>query len=122
MWMTANPFPRWSENSSVLFGDKGYISKKPLEEFLHTFNVQLVTGIRSSMKNTLMPLMDQLLLRTRAIVKTIIDQLKNIFQIEHSRHRSPINFLANLNCGLIPYRHQPEKPSLNRGTLPVPLA
>lgn len=96
-----------------LFADKGYISKKLFEELLRTFNVQLVTGIRSNMKNVLMPLMDKLLLRKRAIIETIIDQLKNISQIEHSRHRSPVNFLVNLLSGLIAYCHQPKKPSLN---------
>jgi DDE family transposase len=84
-----------------LFADKGYLSKKLFEELLRAFNVQLVTGIRSNMKNILMPLMDKLLLRKRAMVETIIDQLKNISQIEHSRHRRPINFLVNLICGLI---------------------
>lgn len=105
-----------------LFADKGYISKKLAEELLRTFNVQLVTGIRSNMKNVLMPLMDKLLLRKGAIVETIIDQLKNISQIEHSRHRSPINFLVNLLCALIAYCHQPKKPSLNLGTLPALIA
>ena len=84
-----------------LFADKGCISKKLHEEFLRTFNIQLVTGIRSNMKNILMPLTDKFLLRKRAIIETLIDQLKNISQIEYSRHRSPINFLVNLICGLI---------------------
>jgi hypothetical protein len=105
-----------------LFGDKGYLSKKLSEDLLRTFQVQLVTGIRSNMKNVLMPLMDKLLLRKRAITETIIDQLKNISQIEHSRHRSPVNFLVNLICGLIAYCHQPKKPSLNLGTLPALIA
>ena len=102
-----------------LFGDKGYLSKKLFEELLKTFNVQLITGIRSNMKNKLVPLIDKLLLRKRAISETIIDQLKNISQIEHSRHRSPINFLVNLLSGLIAYCHRPKKPSLNLGTLPA---
>ena len=105
-----------------LFGDKGYLSKKLFEELLRTFNIQLITGIRSNMKNQLMSLMDKLLLRKRAISETIIDQLKNISQIEHSRHRSPINFLVNLICGLIAYCHQPKKPSLHLRTLPALLA
>jgi len=105
-----------------LFADKGYISQKLFEELLLTFNVQLVTGVRSNMKNMLMPLMDKLLLRKRSIIETIIDQLKNISQIEHSRHRSPINFLVNLICGLIAYCHQPKKPSLGLGTLPALVA
>lgn len=102
-----------------LFGDKGYLSKKLFEELWRTFQVQLITGIRSNMKNQLMPLMDKLLLRKRAISESIIDQLKNISQIEHSRHRSPVNFLVNLLCGLIAYCHQPKKPSLHLGTLPA---
>jgi hypothetical protein len=105
-----------------LFADKGYISKQLFEELLRTFNVQLITGIRSNMQNVLMPLMDKILLRKRAIVETIIDQLKNISQIEHSRHRSPINFLVNLICGLIAYCCQPRKPSLGLGTLPALIA
>jgi hypothetical protein len=64
------------------------------------------------MKNRLMALSDKLLLRKRAIIETINDQLKNISQIEHTRHRSPINFLVNLVSGLIAYTHQPKKPSL----------
>jgi len=105
-----------------LFADKGYISKQLFEELFLTFNVQLITGIRSNMQNVLMPLMDKILLRKRAIVETIIDQLKNISQIEHSRHRSPINFLVNLICGLIAYCCQPKKPSLGLGTLPALIA
>lgn len=105
-----------------LFADKGYLSKKLTEELLRTFNIHLVTGIRSNMKNVLMPMMDKLLLRKRAIVETIIDQLKNISQIEHSRHRSPINFLVNLICGLIAYCRQPKKPSLGLGSLPALIA
>jgi len=53
-----------------LFADKGYISQKLFEELLQTFHVQLITGIRSNMKNQLMPLMDKLLLRKRAIAET----------------------------------------------------
>jgi hypothetical protein len=66
------------------------------------------------MKNVLMPLEDKLLLRRRAIIESesVVDQLKNVSQIEHTRHRSPANFLVNLLCGLIAYTHQPKKPSL----------
>lgn len=95
-----------------LFGDKGYLSQKLREELRRTFKVELITKLRRNMKNQLMPLADRLLLRKRAIVETIIDQLKNISQIEHTRHRSLTSFLANLLCGLIAYCHQPKKPSL----------
>ncbi len=105
-----------------LFADKGYSSKALQEELRRTFRVQLVTGVRSNMKNALMSLMDKLLLRKRAIIETIIDQLKNVSHIEHSRHRSPVNFLVNLLCGLIAYCRQPKKPSLGLGTLPALIA
>jgi hypothetical protein len=64
-----------------------------------------------------MDLSDQILLRKRALVETVIDPLKNISQIEHLRHRSMTNFMVNLICGLIAYAHQPKKPSLGRDTL-----
>jgi len=56
--------------------------------------------------------MDKLLLRKRSIIETVNDQLKNISQIEHTRHRSPQNFLINLLSGIAAYGLQPKKPSL----------
>ena len=101
-----------------LLADKGYISQALFEQLLETFGLQLITGVKKNMKNRLMPLADKLLLRQRAIVETIIDQLKNISQIEHTRHRSFFNYLVNLLCGLIAYCHQPKKPSLGLEALP----
>jgi hypothetical protein len=95
-----------------LFADKGYVSQALFQALLDTFGLQLITKLKKNMKNRLMPLADKLLLRQRAIVETIIDQLKNISQIEHSRHRSFLNFMVNLLCGLIAYCLQPKKPSL----------
>lgn len=94
-----------------LIGDKGYISQK-LFAGLMEHGLQLITKLKKNMKNKLMPFIDKLLLRKRGIIETIFDQLKNISQIEHSRHRSPINFLVNLFAGLIAYSLQPKKPSL----------
>lgn len=100
-----------------LIADRGYISKKLSQELKATLGLDLITKLRSNMKNQLLPLADKLLLRKRAIIETIIDQLKNISQIEHTRHRSPVNFLVNLLCGLIAYCHQPKKPALRDETL-----
>ena len=94
-----------------LFGDKGYISAELFTE-LWERGLQLITHIRHNMTNRLMPLMDKILLRKRSLIETVNDQLKNISQIEHTRHRSPTNFLVNLVAGLIQYTHQPKKPSL----------
>ena len=99
-----------------LFGDKGYISQA-LFELLFEAGIQLVTGIRKNMKNRLVPLLDKLLSRKRSIIETINDQLKNISQIEHTRHRSVTNFMVNLVAGLAAYTHQEKKPSLNLADL-----
>ena len=94
-----------------LFADKGYISQA-LFETLFDHNLQLITKLKRNMRNKLMPLLDKLLLRKRSIIETITDQLKNISQIEHSRHRSLWNFFGNLVAGLIAYTWRPNKPSL----------
>ena len=100
-----------------LFGDMAYLSQPVFEQLMQQ-GVHLITKLKSNMKNKLMVMTDKLLLRKRSIIETINDQLKNISQIEHSRHRSPLNFLVNLVSGLIAYTHQPTKPSLNLSLFP----
>jgi Transposase DDE domain len=95
-----------------LFGDRGYISQALFEQ-LWERGVQLITKLRKNMKNKLLPLFDKLLLRKRLIIETVNDQLKNISQIEHSRHSSPFNFFVNLMAGLVAYTFREKKPSLN---------
>jgi len=94
-----------------LFGDKGYISAE-LAKKLFERGLQLFTTIKSNMKQKLMSIRDKLLLRKRSIIETVNDQLKNISQIEYTRHRSPQNFLINLLSGIVAYGLQPKKPSL----------
>nr|WP_199399510.1 transposase [Candidatus Enterovibrio escacola] len=53
-----------------------------------------------------MKLWDSLMFRKRFIIKTVFDQLKNISQIEYSRHRSYISFMGNVLAGLIVYSFQ----------------
>lgn len=81
-----------------LLGDKGYISQS-LFERLWKRGLHLLTGIRTNMKNYLMPIFDKLLLRKRFIVETLFDRLKSGMGLEHTRHRSPINaFVHILSC------------------------
>jgi hypothetical protein len=108
-----HPVPKLAKGLlGKLVGDKGYLSLPLAQHLLVTQGLQLITKLRKNMHNRLLDWSDKLLLRKRAIIETITDQLKNISQIEHSRHRSPINFLVNLIAGLIAYCHQPKKPSL----------
>jgi hypothetical protein len=97
-----------------LIGDKGYISHELGEQLWQHHHLQLLTRLRKNMANSLISLLDKALIRKRAVIESIHDQLKNISQIEHSRHRSPANFLVNLIGGLIAYCLQPIKPSMNR--------
>lgn len=68
---------------------------------------------RSNMRGRLMPLKERLMSRKRVLIESVNDQLKNVSQIAHTRHRSPTNFMVNLLAGLIAYTWQPNKPSLN---------
>lgn len=95
-----------------LFGDKGYVSQ-PLFETLYGNGLQLVTKLKKKMKHRLLSIFDKIMLRKRAIIESVIDQLKNISQVEHSRHRSVANCFVNLIAGLIAYTYREKKPSLN---------
>jgi len=95
-----------------LYGDKGYISQA-LGDKLRAKGLQLFTTARKNMKPKMISLWDRVMLRKRFLIETIFDQLKNISQIEHSRHRSPISFMLEVAAGLIAYIYQPKKPSLN---------
>ena len=97
-----------------LFGDKGYISADLAKRLLKQ-GLELFTSLRSNMKQKILKLTDKILLRKRSIIETVNDQLKNISQIEHTRHRSTENFLINLLAGIAAYSHQPKKPSINLG-------
>ncbi|MEM9667070.1 MAG: IS982 family transposase [Bacteroidota bacterium] len=119
-----SPVPEMVEGiEGKLYGDKGYISQV-LAEQLREGGLELITPLRKNMKPKMLHLFDKLMLRKRALIETVNDQLKNISQICHTRHRSPQNFLANLLGGLIAYCFQPKKPSLSlvpseRGMLPA---
>ena len=95
-----------------LFGDKGYLSKE-LFQSLFANGIHLVTKLRKNMKTKLVtPIQDAFYLRKRAIIETIFDQLKNIFQVEHSINRSQINYFNNIFSTLIAYNVAEKKPSL----------
>lgn len=99
-----------------LYADKGYIGKN-LMQLLFADGLHLITHIKNNMKNSLMTMSDKILLRKRSIIETVNDELKNICQIEHSRHRSFTNFLSNIVAGLIAYSFLPKKPSIKHQTV-----
>lgn len=98
-----------------LYADKGYINKE-LTRILFLDGLHLITSIRNNMKNVLLELKDKILLRKRSVIETVNDELKNICQVEHSRHRSFANFITNLIAGLIAYSFFPKKPAIKYQT------
>jgi len=94
-----------------VFADKGYLSQS-LFAWLMAQGTKLVPPLRKNMKGALMSLEEKLLLRKRSISETINDHLKNVCQIEHTRHRSPANFLVHLMAGLLAYTLLPTKPAI----------
>ena len=105
-----------------LVGDKGYIGKN-LFQRLFVDGIQLITKLKSNMKGALMSVSDKLLLRKRAIIETVNDELKNIAQVEHSRHRSFENFIVNMLGAIAVYCVFPKKPCIHvQRTLDTQLA
>ena len=87
--------------------DRGYVSQKLAKQLLEELGIQFFAKPRRNMKNKLMRLHDKLLSPQRSIIETINDQLKNISQIEHSRHRDRMNklifFTVDLKFGAISF-------------------
>jgi len=95
-----------------LFGDRGYISKKLFEDLFER-SIQLITKLRQNMKNKLMSIMDKLLLRRRGIVESSGNILKNLLNLEHTRHRSIRGFFCNIFSCIAAYAFYPTKPKLS---------
>jgi len=96
-----------------LFGDKGYISKV-LSDLLWGNGIQLITAVRKNMKSKALSNEEKLLLRKRSVIETVNDELKNICQLEHTRHRSISGFLLNIMGAIAAYSFFPKKPSIKK--------
>lgn len=94
-----------------LYADKGYLAKW-LSAWLRERRIDLVTKVRKNMKPVPLSDFDRAMLRQRSLVETVFDELKNLCQIEHTRHRSIANFIVNLMAGIVAYCLAPNKPSL----------
>ena len=101
-----------SSLSGLLFGDKGYLGKNLIEK-LKQQSVDIFTKVKKNMQKRIMTLNQKFYLSKRGLIETVNDQLKNICQIEHTRHRKPANAFANLVAGLIAYCFRPRKPSIH---------
>jgi hypothetical protein len=95
-----------------LFGDKGYISKD-ISEKLSQQGLELITRLKKNMKDQFLDPIKKCWLDKRGIIETTIGQLKSIFHIQHTRHRSIPNFFANVLAGMIAYVFKPKKPNVS---------
>lgn len=96
----------------MVYADKGYVSEQ-LRDILETQQVRFVAKPRKNMKKSELTEFDKVMLRHRAVIESVNDQLKNISQIEHTRHRCIENFCVNIVAGLIAYSEQDTKPSID---------
>ena len=95
-----------------LFGDKGYISQRLFQE-LYQRGLKLITSVKKTMKNKLISLHEKILLRKRSVIESVFNVLKNKFEIEHTRHRSPVNAFVHIVSTLALYQLSPKKPSIS---------
>ena len=105
-----------------LLADKGDLSQPLTRELLHTRQLRLVPHVKRTMANRVLLLHEQVIRRRRALVEAVVDQLKHLLQVEHTRQRRPTNVAVNLLAGVVAYCHQPNKPSIYRGGRPQLMA
>jgi hypothetical protein len=98
-----------------LFGDKGYISQSLFEKMLEQ-GLRIITAIRTKMKPKLMVFEESELLKKRSMIESVFHILKDILTLNHTRHRSPINFMINIIGALCAYCLYPGKPAIKRNS------
>ena len=112
LFCMADDFCKFFDAMMEKYTLKSNISKN-LFQRLFVDGIQLITKLKNNMKGALMSVSDKLLLRKRAIIETVNDELKNIAQVEHSRHRCFDNFIVNLLGAIAAYCMFPQKPCIN---------
>jgi Transposase DDE domain len=100
---------RWGQ----WFGERGDLGQELLEQ-LWAQGLPLITKLKRHRRNKLMPLLDKLLLRKRALLECVHDQRKNSSQLQHPPHRSAINGIVNRLAAVVAYTFPPQKPALDR--------
>lgn len=100
----------------LLFGDRGYLSNKLFKELFER-GLKLVTSIKKNMKNKLMNVYEKLTLKKRNVVESANNILKNTLKIDHTRHRSVVNFFTNVFAAVAAYSYHPNKPSISQSFL-----
>jgi len=90
------------------YADKGYITK--LFEHFFTNGLKVVTKVRKNMKAKLIQLHERYALMKRGVIESVNDILMTVLDIEHTRHRSPVNAIVHMNACLAAYDYLDQKP------------
>ncbi len=107
------PVPELTQGlTGTMYADKGYI-KQNLFVDLYERGLKMVHGIKKNMPNKLMILTEKLMLKKRNLIETVFDYLKNKMNLEHTRHRSPVNAFVHILSTLVAYSLKTNKPSIN---------
>ncbi|MBA3751957.1 hypothetical protein H0X06_04150 [Candidatus Dependentiae bacterium] len=96
------------------YADKGYLREEELFKKLYFTGVHIVTKRRKNMKNILMDMSDKIMLPKRGMIECIGSLFKCIYNIEHSRYRSPETLLLNVYSCSRPYAFRENKPSVRK--------
>lgn len=101
----------FSKLKGCAFADKGFINQKASENLIEK-GLLLITKLKKNMKNKLLKMEHKMLLQKRGMIESVNDILKSVCDIDHTRHRSPLNALVNLYAGLCSYSWLDRKPSI----------
>ena len=94
-----------------VFADKGFISQPAFEHFYQA-GLKIVTTIRRNMKNKLLSMFEKLCRMKRGVIESVNDLLMTLCDIDHTRHRSPINCIAHAYAGVAAYTYLDKLPSI----------
>ena len=100
-----------------LYADRGNHISKDLRETLRQQGVDFVYKVRKNIKPLPLSVSDEVLLKKRRLIESVIRVLKTQTQLEHTRHRNLVNFQVNVVSALIAYQLLENKSSLNLAEL-----
>ena len=102
-----------NELQGFLFADKGYLMNEEKKAFVeHDHQLCCITKSRKNSKKVIQLSKEQHeWLKKRGVIESVVDLHKNHLNIEHSRHRAPLNGFTHIFAALVAYTFYPEKPS-----------
>jgi hypothetical protein len=92
----------------VCVGDKGYLTT--LFEWFYEQELEIVKRPRKNMRTLPIANYKHQLINLRPVIESAFDIMGTICDIDHTRHRSPVNAVTHLLAGLVAYQHLPQKP------------